>query len=114
LPPESNIHILFGLGGVLSILNFHLSLVRPANHRLRGRGEYRFVSGFPLVGSIMLVGSFFLFPGGHILRPVALVIALFDTGAFHWLCAMIVYDFFRGRRSGRRNVTSEEAGIESR
>jgi hypothetical protein len=32
----------------------------------------------------MLVGSFFLFPAGHILRPIAFVIALFDTGGIHW------------------------------
>jgi hypothetical protein len=97
-------YILFGLGAFVSILNFHLSFVRPAIHRLRGRGEYRFVSGFPLVGSLMLVGSFFLFPAGHILRPVALVIALFDTGGIHWFCVMMVYDFIRGRRSGGHNV----------
>lgn len=97
-------YMLFGLGGFFSLLNLHLSFVRPAIHRLQGHGEYRFVSGFPLVGSLMLVGSFFLFPAGYILRLVALVIALFDTGGIHWFCVMMVYDFFRGRRSGGRNV----------
>jgi hypothetical protein len=90
-------YVLFGLGAFVSILNFHLSFVRPAIHRFEGRGEYRFVSGFPLVGSLMLVGSFFLFAADHILRPVALIIALFDTGGIHWFCIMMVYVFFRGR-----------------
>jgi hypothetical protein len=44
------------------------------------------------------------FPAGHILRLVALVIALFDTGGIHWFCVMMVYDFFRGHRSGGHNV----------
>jgi hypothetical protein len=52
-------YILFGLGTFLSILNVHFSFIRPAIHRMRGDGQYRFVSGFPLVGSLMLVGSFF-------------------------------------------------------
>jgi hypothetical protein len=97
-------YILFGLGGFLSILNFYMSFIRPAIHVMRGRGEYRFVSGFPLVGSLMLVAAFFLFPAGHILRPAALVIALFDTGGIHWFCVLMVYDFFRRRRSGRHNA----------
>src|SRR5262245_2419557 len=96
-------YILFALGAFLSLLNFHLSVVRPVIHRLRGR-DSRFVSGFPLVGSLLLVGSFFLFPAGHVLRPVALVVALFDTGGIHWFCIMMVYDYFRGRRSGGHNV----------
>ena len=91
-------YLLFVPGAFICILNFHTSFIRPAVHRMRGQGEYRFVSGFPLIGSLMLVGSFFLLPAGHILRPVALVIALFDTGGIHWFCVLMVHDFFRRRR----------------
>jgi hypothetical protein len=52
----------------------------------------------------MLVGAFFLFPESHILRLVALAIALFDTGGIHWFCIMMVYALFRGRRSGGHNA----------
>ncbi len=90
-------YILFALGAFISILNFHLSFVRPAIHQLRGR-EYRFVSGFPVVGSLLLVISFLAFPADHILRPVALVVAVFDTGGIHWFCIMMAYDLFRGCR----------------
>jgi hypothetical protein len=96
-------YIMFALGAFISILNFHLSFVRPAIHRLRGR-EYRFVSGFPFVGSLLLVASYFMFPADHILRPVALVVAVCDTGGIHWFCIMMVYGLFRGRRSGGHNA----------
>ena len=93
-------YCLFGVGVFVSLLNFYLSCIRPAICRLRHR-QYRFVSGFPLVGSLLLVGSYFLYPAGHVLRRLALVVALFDTGGIHWFCITMVYDFFRGRQSGR-------------
>ena len=96
-------YCLFGVGAFVSLLNFYLSFIRPAICRLRHR-ECRFVSGFPLVGSLLLVISYILFPADRVLRPVALVVALFDTGGIHWFCIMIVYNFFRGRRSGGHNV----------
>ncbi len=91
-------YCLFAVGAFVSILNFHLSFIRPLICRLR-RQQYRFVSGFPLVGSLLLIVSFFCFPRDHSVRWATLIIALFDTGGIHWFCGMMVYDAFRGRRS---------------
>jgi hypothetical protein len=91
-------YFLFAVGAFVSILNFHLSFIRPLVCRLRHR-ECRFISGFPLVGSLLLVASFFCFPSEHALRWAALIIALFDTGGIHWFCGTMVYDALRGRHS---------------
>jgi len=97
-------YLLFVLGAFICILNFHSSFIRPAIHSMRGQGEYRFASGFPLIGSLMLVGSFLLLPAGHIPRPVALVIALFDTGGIHWFCVIMALDFYRSHRRSSGDV----------
>src|SRR5437016_13188472 len=91
-------YCLFGLGGFVSILNFYLSFIRPLVCRLRHR-ECRFISGFPLVGSVLLLVSFFCFPSGQALRWAALVVGLFDTGGIHWFCGTMLYHALRGRAS---------------
>jgi hypothetical protein len=88
---------LFVVGAFMSILNFHLSFVRPLICRLRRR-ECRFISGFPLLGSLLLVISFFCFPAEQAMRWVALAIALFDTGGIHWFGGTMLYHSLRGRQ----------------
>jgi hypothetical protein len=89
---------LFGVGAFVSFLNFHLSFVRPLICRLRHR-DCRFISGFPLVGSLFLLVSFFCFPPAYALRWAVLIIALFDTGGIHWFCGTMLYYALRGRYS---------------
>jgi membrane-associated phospholipid phosphatase len=85
---------LFSAGVFVSVLNFYLSFVRPLICHLR-RQEYRFISGLPAVGSLLLVASFFCFPSGHYVGWAALVIALFDTGGIHWFCGTMLYQSTR-------------------
>jgi hypothetical protein len=67
--------------------------------------EFHWVSGFPLVGSLLLVVSLFCFPSGHPLRLPAVIIALLDTGGIHWFCGGQLYEWLRGRRPKKdRNV----------
>ncbi len=93
-------YCLFGAGAFVSILNFYLSFIQPAIYRLRHR-EYRVVSGLPLIGSLLLVVSFFCFSSGHPLRSVALIVALLDTGGIHWFCGTILYHWVRDRHTQR-------------
>ena len=88
-------YCLFVVGAFVSVLNFHLSFIRPLVCRLRRR-ECRFVSGLPVVGSLLLVISFFCFPSEDALRWVALLVALLDTGGIHWFCGTMLYHGLRG------------------
>lgn len=82
---------LLGLGGLICALNFYLSHLRYALHRLRGRTEeYRHSSGFPFLGSVMVVFILirphaFHFPLWAVLT--GLVLVTIDTGGPHWFIA---------------------------
>lgn len=76
--------ILFSTGAIISCLNFYLSFLRPVVHRLR-RGTfdgYRFESGVPLLGSLLLVIAAVLMRDSAIWLTTALVVAFLDTGGF--------------------------------
>src|SRR5690349_19056289 len=72
---------IFGLGALVVWINFYTSFVRYPLHRLRGgtREDFRWVSGLPLVGSILLCLSTMFF-GRSPVSWIALAIALLDTG----------------------------------
>ena len=84
--------IAFTLGGLSCLLNFYLSFLRYPLHRLCGRPResYRWVSGFPIVGSL-LVGLSLLklhaLPG--LLAP-AVVLMVVDTGGLHWFAGSML------------------------
>jgi hypothetical protein len=84
-----------GLGGFLCALNFYLSCLRYALYRLRGRTEeYRHSSGFPFLGSVMVVFILIRPPAFHFpLWAVltGLVLATIDTGGPHWFIASQIY-----------------------
>jgi hypothetical protein len=88
--------ILFGLGAILSLLNFYLSFVRPIVHRLLRRGPYHFVSGIPLFGSLLLLVAYLVIPHGSPFRAAALFLALLDTGGIHWFGLTMLYHSLRG------------------
>jgi hypothetical protein len=83
-----------GLGGFVCILNFHLSFLRFFLHRMRGRGrdEYRWVSGFPLVGSLLVAVSLVGLWEEPWLRIAAFGLILIDTGGPHWFLLSQVLD----------------------
>lgn len=100
--------LLIAGGGAISCLNFYLSFIRYPLHRWRGkpRSEFRWISGFPLVGSLGLVIGLVLmrFSRGVLPTPllaVALVIAVLDTGGIHWFVATQVWDRFGGDRNAK-------------
>jgi hypothetical protein len=92
-------YLAFALGAFLSLLNFYLSFVRAPLLLALGRPS-RFVSGFPLVGSLLLVASSFLLWRAPWLVLTALAAAALDTGGLHWLLGVLLWRAISGRSGG--------------
>jgi hypothetical protein len=90
----------FALGAFLSLLNFYFSFVRVPMLRACGRST-RFVSGFPLIGSSLLVATAAILWGTRPLVLSALVIAALDTGGIHWFLGVLLVAAIRARLRGR-------------
>ncbi len=68
------------------LLNFYLSFLRPLlyRHRRGSMDGYRFVSGVPAVGTLLvLIGNTFSY-GAVIPALLGIVVLLLDTGGFPW------------------------------
>jgi hypothetical protein len=97
--------LLTAVGVAISCLNFYLSVVRYPLHRWRGkpRSEFRWISGFPLLGSLGVVVGLVLMKLSSGLPPtlvvaLALAIAVLDTGGLHWFVGSQVWRHFERRR----------------
>ncbi len=98
--------VMFGLGATVCVVNFYLSWLRYPLHRVRGGDprSYQRVSGLPLVGSLLVMGSWALWlhgVGSVALDVTAWAIALIDTGGIHWFLGVMVVQWVRtgGRAS---------------
>jgi len=91
-------YILLGAGAFLTAVNFYLSFLRFPLHLACGRSRetYRWVSGFPVFGSLMFWISIPLLPSAMLAWCAALV-SVFDTGGLHWF----VYSLWRQGELGR-------------
>jgi len=85
------------LGGLVCALNFYLSFCRYPLHRLGGGSPetYRRISGFPLIGSLLVALSLFKFYDTPWILGVALVLIAIDTGGVHWFAGVLVYQHLR-------------------
>jgi len=83
---------LFAIGTLVTLCNFYLSWLRPLVHLLVGgtRETYKWVSGIPLFGSVLLWISVPLLPS-DLLRWIAAILSLFDTGGIHWFIATMIW-----------------------
>jgi len=100
----TSIYLAYGValvGAFVSLLNFHLSFTRPFAHRYLHPAEpYKFVSGFPVVGSLLLwLSSLLFWWSGH---PqwcfIALAVSALDTGGLHWFVATMCIQALRSKR----------------
>lgn len=83
-------------GGAIAVLNFHLSFIR--HHILRLCGwEPRFVSGVPLIGSLLLVPAavWFGVEGHPWLLLASLLAFLVDTGGAAWFLPGVIREYRR-------------------
>ncbi len=92
-------YLAFALGAFLSLLNFYLSFVRVPLLRALCRPS-RWVSGFPLVGSLLLVASAALLWRVRWLALCALGVAALDTGGLHWFLGVLLWMAISGRSEG--------------
>ena len=81
------IFILAGVGAVVVFLNFYFSFLRYPLHRLWYQYRpFQWISGFPLVGSLMLwIAALFFWLWGYATQAtIALIFSIFDTGGIQW------------------------------
>jgi len=90
------------VGGLVSALNFYLSFCRYALYLVRGgsRESYRWMSGYPLVGSLLVALSIFRFYDTPWILGIALVLVAIDTGGIHWLAGTLIYRTYLRKRIG--------------
>jgi hypothetical protein len=86
---------LLGLGGFICCMNLYLSVVRYSIHRLRGgtRANYKYVSGFALLGSLLVALSLLKFYSHPVLLTIAIILILIDTGGLHWFLGSMFYHY---------------------
>lgn len=79
-------YVLLAFGCILSLVNFYLSFLRYPVHRLRGRAadDYRWISGYPLVGSLVVFACLPFVYHVPLLFWVGVGCAALDTGGLHW------------------------------
>ena len=84
---------LLGLGGLICCVNFYLSFLRYPIHRFRGglRETYKYDSGVPLFGSLLVVLSLLKFYSHPVLLTIAIILILIDTGGLHWFLGVMFY-----------------------
>ena len=94
--------IAFALGALLCLTNFYLPFLRYPLHRLRGlpKESYRWVSGFPLVGSLLVGLALFNLHALPGMLPAAIVLIAIDTGGVHWFFGTMIYQSVYGKRPG--------------
>ncbi|MFQ5804069.1 MAG: hypothetical protein ACE5JQ_14355 [Candidatus Methylomirabilales bacterium] len=91
------------VGGFSCALNFYLSFLRYPLHKLRRGGdvEYRWVSGIPVVGSLLVLMSLASLHLETWLLYAALILMLVDTGGIHWFLGTMLYEgIFKKRGRG--------------
>ena len=91
-------YVVLGIGGAICALNFYLSFLRYSVHALlRKRDQVRSISGFPFVGSGLVVLSLVL--GQLASRAVLLgvTVAALDTGGIQWFAGAMAWERIRKR-----------------
>jgi len=93
--------VLFVAGALITCLNFYLSFLRYPVHLLSGgyRDNYRWVSGLPLFGSLLLWISMPLLRDAPSMIWWALVVSMFDTAGLHWFVGVVLWQALFGRRN---------------
>lgn len=97
--------ILLILGALISTINVYTSFIRYPLHRLRGRSaeSFKFVSGYPLFGSLFLwIAAPFLWNNPALFWPI-IALSLLDTGGIHWFAYVMLWTEVIEPRRNRRD-----------
>lgn len=95
----------FVFGAYLCLLNFYISFLRYRIHLWRGlpKESYKFVSGIPLLGSLivfLLVRCTNLPPA---MQYAGVVLIVIDTGGIHWAIGNILYQSCRHLKNRKKS-----------
>src|SRR6266496_1875075 len=92
--------IAFVFGALLCLTNCYLSFLRYPLHRLRGlsRESYRWVSGIPAFGSLIVGLSLFGLHSLPAILPIGIAVMVIDTGGIHWFIGTMLYQSLREKR----------------
>ena len=82
------------LGASIGSLNLYLTCVRPWLYRLRHHSleGYRYVSGFPVIGTILVTLALLASAGSKPIAAVALLVLAIDTGGLPWFLVSTWHD----------------------
>lgn len=114
-PPHwPKLAMLFVPGALVAAINFFSSFLRYPLHRLRGRtpGTFRFVSGLPAIGTI-LIGLAVLLAWGDVRGVViAAVLCVLDTAGLPWFLISMIHASIRERLSSGLSSNSTPPSTE--
>jgi len=81
------------VGALFCLANFYWSFVRYPVHRLRGLPpeSYRWGSGIPMFGSLLVGVSLFGLHSRPGIVVVAVALIAIDTGGLHWFVGSMIY-----------------------
>jgi hypothetical protein len=84
---------IFVLGAIVSVANMYTSFLRYPVHLVLGksRDSYKYVSGLPLIGGLVLIGAWLLPPSLWLSLATALLMLL-DTGGIFWVVVTVWSD----------------------
>jgi len=83
------------LATIVALVNFHLSWVRPVLYSRRHHGSpegYKFISGIPLVGTVLSTIGVLTSWGAWPVAAASLALLLIDTGGALYLQVVLVKD----------------------
>jgi len=83
--------------GLAALFNFYLSVIRPWLHGRRNEGEYKHVSGIPIVHSLFLLAAVVTLPPNALAGILMLLLLGLDTGAAHWAALAVASEFLPKR-----------------
>ena len=86
----------YGLGMVvvaimLGVLNLYLAMIRPA--LFQRRPGYRNISGFPVIGTLLVIAGIVCAFGNVPAGILAIVAVLLDTGGLPWFLLWTWHDY---------------------
>ena len=81
------------IGGWICLTNFYLSYIRYFLFLRRGgkKDEYKFISGFPLIGSTVVALTLVIAKPEFWVSFFFILIAGLDTGGLHWFIGSQIY-----------------------
>lgn len=91
----------FGIGSFFSVLNCHLSFIRPwfYHRKHKNMENYKFVSGIPLIGSILLLLASFWLNQTLVLASAIFFFYIIDTNGIHVASYAIIREIFSEKLS---------------